>query len=488
MYSYSVGANTIYWITFTDTTDPEIGSTSQVAQSYLYSQWIEKVNEALAPKCYTAEEYKFDGSNTSPENCKAVIKNLQCSSNDIVIFYYIGHGGRSLADNAKYPQMMLAQKYDEKCIPLTWVHEELKRKNARLTMTIGMCCNNFIEYLGPKDAIAFSSNRQEVNYNPTQEIKNIQKLFLGYTGNIILSSSSPGQNSWGYYVSSLGKHIDLFTYTFINEFHNYCIDSESPNWHLLLNRVRGQVHNTTSQNNSNGLLMQTPQYDVTIESDYFPECIYKRPKPKKQDQEPEDLIMAELKRNAASKVDVLNDYIQKIARKDLLLEDRMYYRKEALKLFINDGEEYKMHVLNKNGAYEVKTKKGVTMEVTSVNNKSKNTFLVKEYLEHLANLKYDKVYIESTEVANIKVSNLYKIKDNLYSCTCFFKQAFIGYKDGVPIYKDITEKKVECQVRIDYIPGEPMPDYVVKLGNIKALDTQPMGPNASKETIYKKIN
>ena len=144
---------------------------------------------------------------------------------------------------------------------------------------------------------------------------------------------------------------------------------------------------------------------------------------------------------------------------------------------------YNIYVTDKNNITHKIEKDGVTMQVTSVNHKDTTTLLLRNYLYRLARLKYDKVEIQSTEVSNIKVSNLYKIRNNEYVCTCFFKQAFIGYRDGVPKYKDITEKKIECRIRVEHIAGEPGPDYIILLGDITALDTQRIKSNNQDEII-----
>lgn len=193
----------------------------------------------------------------------------------------------------------------------------------------------------------------------------------------------------------------------------------------------------------------------------------------------------EMRAQAAMKVDVLNGFIKDIARKEETMEYRMYYREQALKLFINNGDSYKIRIKNSHGEEEVTTREGVMMEVTSVNRSTPKRYLFKTYLYNLARLKYDEVYIESTDVASIKVSDMYKIGDNLYTCTCFFKQAFVGYRDGRPVYRDITEKKVECWIRLEWVAGESKPDYVILLGDVAALDTQRMNTPPSNSNDKK---
>lgn len=172
-------------------------------------------------------------------------------------------------------------------------------------------------------------------------------------------------------------------------------------------------------------------------------------------------IEDQIKRRAAERVAQMNDYISFMADKSNDLETRQYNKKQALNLFAGRGYDYE-----ENGIH----KEGVRMEVTSVNNTRPRAKLMRVYFNGLVNLTYQKVSIQSTEVSSIKVSNLQKVDNNLYVCTCYFDQVFIGYRDGIPVYKDITRKKVKCYVEVQ--DAEDGLEYVVLLGDVHAIDTK----------------
>lgn len=173
-----------------------------------------------------------------------------------------------------------------------------------------------------------------------------------------------------------------------------------------------------------------------------------------------------LRRRAAQKVGQLGDYIQCMGRK---LEDmteekqkeyKEYFRQAALGLFINNGDEYEEDGIQR---------EGVLMEVTSVNSSTSSKKLVKTYFAGLIGMKYSQVTIETTDVANISVSKLQKVDDDLFVCTCYFEQKFCGYRDGAPVYKDITKKKVKCYVKTEQT--EDGEEYIVLLGDVTATET-----------------
>ena len=176
----------------------------------------------------------------------------------------------------------------------------------------------------------------------------------------------------------------------------------------------------------------------------------------------QNTVDEQIKRTAAQRVAQMNDYISFMADKSNDLETRQYYKKQALNLFAGRGYNYEEIGVNK---------EGVRMEITSVNNTRPRSKLMRVYFNGLINLTYQKVSIQSTELASIKVSNLQKVDNNMYVCTCYFDQVFVGYRDGRPVYKDITRKKVKCYIEVQDVEGG-LQEYVVLLGDVQAIDTK----------------
>lgn len=251
-----IQAQTIHWITFVDTADPNVGEIDINTHKILYSRWVNIINAALAPMGYNSDVQDFYGSRTSPENCKKAINGLNCQPQDIVLFYYVGHGARSQYDKSMFPQMCLAQGDESKFIPVEWVHEQLKTKKARLTVTIGMCCNSY-STITPKDSPTFGVNYGNTYMNEA-EVRNIQNLFLQNKGDIIVTSSKPGQTS-GACGSDLGP-TDYFSYTLIKQFEELVSQKGTPNWRTFFTSISEIVDNVSSQHGRR----QTPIVQVNI--------------------------------------------------------------------------------------------------------------------------------------------------------------------------------------------------------------------------------
>lgn len=254
----AVDAKTIYWLTFIDTNDKNVGEIDVLGREVLYNHFIDEVNAALAENGYEADVQDFYGNKVTPENCKSAIELLRVTSEDIVVFYYIGHGGRPSTD-AEYmkkhpwPQMCMSQRDENKYIPLEWVHKTLGSKGARLAVTIGMCCNS-LSNISIKEGPKFSPN-YGATYVGSNKMKRIQDLFLNATGSVLATSASPKQTS-GCLRSDFGV-VDAYT-TVLCTIFDKALDSyeQTLTWNDLLNNISYIVNEKTDGE-------QTPIHDVS---------------------------------------------------------------------------------------------------------------------------------------------------------------------------------------------------------------------------------
>lgn len=238
IFATQIQAKTIHWLTFIDTTDPNVGEVDQNTRKILYARWIDLVNATLKEQGYNVNVIDVYGSKTSPENCKNIVNDLDCGSEDIVMFYYVGHGTEN-SNTSKYPLMLMAQSNVNKFVPLSWVHNTLKKKGARLTITIGMCCNARQGAPG-RIAPTFSANYGNT-YVDQEMSESIKKMFLNYKGDMIITSASPAESSWACFDSDIGP-TDFFTLNLVIQFNNILPNKSNPDWESMMREVKQSVY------------------------------------------------------------------------------------------------------------------------------------------------------------------------------------------------------------------------------------------------------
>lgn len=182
-----------------------------------------------------------------------------------------------------------------------------------------------------------------------------------------------------------------------------------------------------------------------------------------------------LKARAKEKVGLMNQYIKYMAdpRKDN--KSRFHYKDMAQNLFINNCNPFTEIVEFEDRTKETIQRNGVTMQIASLRNKTPRTKPMKEYFRGLIQMNYKQVHMESTDIADMRVSKLQPYgKDadgkQLYICSVFFDQVFIGVTPEGRKYQDITHKWVVCYVQVDEVldekTGETYQEYMVRLGDV----------------------
>ena len=136
---------TFHAIIFANTQDANIGESVAVD----YGRMSIEMTTIAKSIGYPIKKYFYYGTKDkfSRGNLSAVISSLNCSQDDIIFFYYSGHGGRAANGNNKFPEMCLNVNEPltvSHLYPLMDVYQKLKDKNARLTLVMGDLCNSVI--------------------------------------------------------------------------------------------------------------------------------------------------------------------------------------------------------------------------------------------------------------------------------------------------------------------------------------------------------
>lgn len=207
---------------------------------------------------YSLKKYYYYGKpdRFNSNNLKKVINNLSCAPDDIVIFYYSGHGLRYQNEETQYPEMCLwvtEPLSQEDLFPLYDVYKKLRAKKPRLTIVMGDLCNSTIKYDKPvkqnKSASIKSSSVDEV----------YQNLFLNVKGGLIVASSKPGQTSGCCSFRDGTEAGSIFTVAFLETLGSYVSHGCLVNWETLLNDASFVSQKIAEKQGSN----QNPVYSTS---------------------------------------------------------------------------------------------------------------------------------------------------------------------------------------------------------------------------------
>lgn len=250
-------AQTIHTIVFADTNDNSIGEGVAVNVNNVIN-WTNMISNSLSPEGYKSKTYVYNGDMCNKETLLSFLDNFSCN-NDIVVFYYGGHGGRSTIDTSKYPRMCLGANEEHKFVKLSDVENILKSKNPRLQIIIADCCNSYYNGNLPMSRpMAMGTNPNPISYERSM----IKELFINNRGSIICTGATQGEYGWinkfegGLFTQSLLRCFD-FT---LNR------SEEVPLWNTIISDASDETFYLSNSAYLARLITKTqrPVFDVDV--------------------------------------------------------------------------------------------------------------------------------------------------------------------------------------------------------------------------------
>lgn len=236
-----------------DTRDRMLGAGAKAALQVVQDQFsaaAKSIGYELHPVVIAHDQFSLP-------NLQSNLLDLQTGAEDIIVFYYFGHGFRYTNDASRYPTCFIGKngvdQPKEVAWPLTDIYQGLIQKKARLTLVFAECCNNEIGIPAPIDSY-IAARQMSVNYASKDRYK---VLFLQNKGSILLASSDQGQPSWatttgGYFLDSF---MDAIQYQVSSG------NTEPVSWKSLLEDTDLRVKKLASVKNRT----QEPIYTIQIQ-------------------------------------------------------------------------------------------------------------------------------------------------------------------------------------------------------------------------------
>ncbi|NOT52357.1 MAG: caspase family protein [Chitinophagaceae bacterium] len=181
------------------------------------------------------------GDSYNKPRVEASLKKLKPGKNDIVIFYYSGHGFTDRKETFKdYPFLDLRDPTKRprpdartQTLNIQDIYDTIIRKGARLNLILSDCCNDTIEAkksLGPK--LPGQKGMTKANFD------NVKALFMNKTPiNLLMTAASKDQRA-----IITPTYSSYFTHFFIESLKTYLSPEKSlPNWFQVLGEAQKQT-------------------------------------------------------------------------------------------------------------------------------------------------------------------------------------------------------------------------------------------------------
>lgn len=203
------------------------------------------------------EEQVFDGPVCTKENVTNYINNMVVERNDVIIFFYGGHGTHAMNNaNDPWPQMCMNTNIESLFMPVASLDKLISAKQPKLSIIITNCCNKEQAGVSVKPLYAQSAGpTMQSDYNSAV----FKKLFLDSKGKVMMTSSKLGQYSW------CGPNGGLFTNYLLDVLDAVGMNKLNADWETICEATHDK---TLACNSLPGGAKQEPYYIVRTDESH----------------------------------------------------------------------------------------------------------------------------------------------------------------------------------------------------------------------------
>jgi hypothetical protein len=188
-------------------------------------------------------EINFTGENLVPSEIFNFIRDIQFNHDDVVIFFFTGHGYRTPSKiNNPWPNLYCS--ITEQGVDFYQITKLLEEKNPGLLVALCDCCNNILPESAAPEVISKEFLSEAMD---TRLRENYQSLFLQTTGVIRVRSSDVGEYSW---CNSRGA---VFLLAFLESLQKHTRSDQRATWKNIFDTTVSKV-----------IKLQTPVYELAI--------------------------------------------------------------------------------------------------------------------------------------------------------------------------------------------------------------------------------
>lgn len=249
------GQSKLHFIVFADTHDRSLGQTNLKTFHDLSSS-IGFVNTIATYAGLQPNLLLYEGEKCNPKEIDQLLTTLVVGKDDVIFFYFIGHGWNNRQNN--YPSFIFGNAYTDRATLETIsrnqydIYRRLISKQARLTIVIGEACNKERSDSPP----VISKREIEIMSPQPYDPLKIKALFRNWSGGFLLSSCQRNQFS---YSDLKGGWMSV---AWQNTFTELCNDTykRKVDWQLFLTSVQSKTQKTAEKNEQK----QMPQFELSI--------------------------------------------------------------------------------------------------------------------------------------------------------------------------------------------------------------------------------
>lgn len=221
-----VCSQTLHCIIVADTKDRAIGAGCEKDLADMASR-MDSVAHQLGYRFHLVPRA---GSDFNKAGLERAIDEVQCTGNDVLVFYYSGHGFSTPSRNSHFPLLYLRTDSTD----LVAVHQRLKAKKPRLCITLGDCCNNVLSDLRTLFPKPLQLAAKGLDTRKETEI--LRRLFAETKGDILIATAKRGEKA-----TSTTSYGSFYTYALLTTLRYAEAYNNTISWESLLKESESRL-------------------------------------------------------------------------------------------------------------------------------------------------------------------------------------------------------------------------------------------------------
>jgi hypothetical protein len=251
--SFSIQAADLIAIIAADTLDQDIGKSVKKD----FNNMRKQMQTVAKYTGLNLKEVLMEGRSTNPQLFMQKINAVKANSDDVIVFYFGGHGYRTLSKGkSPWPNLVFSQQ--DKGIEYDLVIYNLMQKHPRFLITIADVCNSFIK---DKNAPPLVTRAFRAAIPEDIIRSNYQQLFLKEAGMINVTSSQVGETSAG-----SDEEGGAYTSAFLISLRDETKLVSTAKWRTLLERAKTKVINDSTRGAESKSDIQHPYYEMNVKN------------------------------------------------------------------------------------------------------------------------------------------------------------------------------------------------------------------------------
>lgn len=225
----------LHLVLVANTEDKEIGKTCVIdkeATFKTFSDIAEFLEIQFKPTVIAGKDF-------SKVNVDKAVSAIQPAPNDIVVFYYSGHGFNNMDEQYMYPYLDLRDKSFQRfggayTLNVETIFQKLRSKGARFNLVISDCCNNDPTSASMISAQGATTRTSSIGWS----MENCQALFMSKKPtSILMTAARKGELSAGNPANG-----GIFTFMFREQLEKSLGPfTKNPTWNNLLQQTRAET-------------------------------------------------------------------------------------------------------------------------------------------------------------------------------------------------------------------------------------------------------